>query len=238
VANDKVNLVFIEKQLNARTLIKLKGRYAEVSENIRQIIEDKKLDVCSLISKLCYLDDDNVTIFSTDEAFTKIRTITELFFHIGRYCSIYDYELLMAFVDSTKCKEAVELLDNFTTELRSSILSDLDLLSVDGELCDPKNFMPESHKLIIKYIGGKCTLKTKEMVQNIICECFHLKKGSIIFKSAQEGCVAFVYQISPHMKNYLLQYSITIKNIVSFCKSKIKCLMIDNEELITGKYIY
>ena len=145
-----------------------------------------------MILSLCSLDEDNVTIFSTDKAFKEIHSTTELFHHIGQYCSIYDYELLEAFVESIECEEAIKLLDDFTEELRCSVLNDLDLLSKDGELRDPKDFMNGTYKLIIKYVGGKCTLKTKEIVENIIYECFHLKKETIIFKGVQESCVAFV----------------------------------------------
>ena len=48
-----------------------------------------------------------------------------LFHHIGQYCSIYDYELLVAFVQSTGCQDAIKLLDDFTKTLSTSILSDL-----------------------------------------------------------------------------------------------------------------
>ena len=228
---------YIGKQLNARTLVKLKGRFASIIEIIRMIFENRKLNVNSLILLLCSLDDDNSTIFSTNRAFRQIHSIGELFIHIGRYCSIYDYELLTAFVEVTKCQEAIKLLDDFTKELHSCILSDLDLLCDDGELRDPKDFMPGTHKLIITYVGGKCTLKTKELVQNIVCEHFHLKKVSIFFKNIQEGGVAF----SPPVKAHLQQYPITAEKVFSE-NDKMKCLMIDDEEVkfpaqLEGKYV-
>ena len=219
------------KQLQARTIIKLKGKYAVMVEKLRLVIENRKLDINSLILKLCSLDDNNTTIFSTDKAFIKIHSTTELFHHIGQYCNIYDYELLEAFVVSTECEEAIKLLDDFTKELHCPILSDLDLLSKDGELRDPKDFMSGTHKLVIKYVGGKYTLKTKEMVQDIICGCFHLEKGSIIFKGVQEGCVSFVYQISPAVKSYLLQYPLTAKNIALISEYQVNSFIIDDEEL-------
>ena len=179
---DDDEVVYIEKQLNARTLAKLKGRYASIIEIIHTIFEDRKLDINSLIVILSSLDSDNITIFSTNQAFRQIHSIGELFIHIGRYCNIYDYELLTAFVEATECQEAIKLLDDFTKELHTSVLSDLDLLREDGELQDPKDFMPGTHKLVIKYVGGKCTLNTKEMVQNIVCERFLLKKGQSSLK--------------------------------------------------------
>ena len=221
-----------EKQLKARTLAKLKGKYAEVFEKIRLIIESRKLDVNSLIIKLCLLDDDNTTIFSTDDAFKNIQNTATLFHHIGRYCSIYDYELFVAFLESTGCQEAINLLDDFTKTISSSILSELDLLCDDGELRNPKDFMHGTHKLVIKYVGGNCTLKTKGWIQSIVCEHFHLKKGSIIFKGVEEGCVAFIYQISSAVKSYLLHCSFTTTSTF-FTVNKIKCLLIDDEELCT-----
>ena len=198
---------------------------------MRLIIDSQKLDINSLILKLCSSDEDNITIFSTDKVYKEIHSTTELFHHIGLYCSIYDYEPLEAFVESTECEEAIKLLHNFTKELKCSILSDLNLLSKDGELRDPKDFMPGTHKLVIKYVGDKCTLKIKEMVQNIIYECFHLKKGSIIFKGVQEGSVEFVYEISPTVKSYLLQYPLTTKDTELLFENQINRLIIDNEEL-------
>ena len=132
------------------------------------------------------LDDDNITIFSTDIAFEKYTT------RLNCFCNIYDYELLIAFVEATECQEAIKELDDFTKEWKFSVLSDLDLLCEDGELRNPKDFLPGTHKLVIKYVGGKCTLKTKEMVQNIVCEHFHLNKRSIFFKGAQVGSVNFI----------------------------------------------
>lgn len=239
VDDDEVNN--IEKQLNARTLARLKGRYAGVIEEICNIIEDRRLNIKVLILKLCSLDDKNITVFSSDEAFRKIHDMIELFHHIARYCSIYDYELLTAFVEATECQDAIKLLDDFTKELHSSVLSDIDLLCEDEELRDPKDFMPGTHKLVIKYDGGECTMKIEKLVRNIICECFHLKKGSVTLIGVKKGCVAFVYQISPAVKSHLHQYHITTKDVTVFFDNHIKCLLVDNEELklsaqFQGKY--
>ena len=199
-------LDYIEKTLNLRTVAKVKGKFAMSAENIKRIIENKKIDINSLIFKLCSVDDEEKTIFSTDDVFKKVHTIDELFFHIMQYCSIYDYDLLIAFVESTNCNEAKEELERFTKQLHSSILRDLNLLCME-ELQDHRGFMHGTHKLVIKYVGGnKCTVKTQELVKNIIYERYHLQMGSIIFKGVEEGCVAFIYQISPAVKAHFLQY--------------------------------
>ena len=225
------------RQLKARTITKLKGKYAAVVDKLRLIIDNQKLDIISLILRLCSLDEDNTTIFSTDKTFKEIHSTTELFHHIVKYCSIYDYGLLESFVESTECEEAIKLLDGFTKELRDSILSNLNLLSEDGELKDPKDFMSGTHKLVIKYKGDNCTLKTIEIVKNIIYESFRLKKGSIVFKGLQEGCIAFVYQVSPTVKSYLLQYPLTTKDVTLLFEHQITHFIIDDRELKLPKVI-
>ena len=229
--NDNAEFVAAKKTLKARTLIKLKGKYANVVQRIRCIIEKNNFDIQALILNLCAADEENLTVFSSDEAFIKIKNINELFLWIGKYCSMYDFELLLALVESTQCQEAIKLLDDFAEELRCSILKDLDLLSEDGELVNPTEFMPKSHKLVIKYVGGKCTLRAKEKIQNIIYECFHLRKGSIAFKGVQEGCVSFVYQISTAVKFHLLQNEITPSGIIMLAEHHILCIIIDGTEL-------
>ena len=144
---------------------------------------------------------------------------------------MYDFELLLALVESTGCQEAIQLLDDFTEKLRNSILKDLDLLSEDGTLLNLTEFMPNSHELVIKYVGGTCTLIAKEKIQNILYECFHLRRGPITFKGVQEGCVSFVYQISPVIKSYLLKNDITPSDIAELAKHHILYIIIDDTEL-------
>ena len=221
-----------EKQLRARTLTRLKGKYSNIVIKIQDIIDEKKFNIKQLILSLCAADEENSTIFSSDEAFLKITDTNSLFHQIGKYCSMYDFELLLALVESTECQEAIKLLDDFTEEVRHSILYDLDLLSEGGKLLNPKDFMPDTHKLVIKYVGGgKCTLTAKEKIQSIIYECFHLRKGSITFKGVQDGCFAFVYQISAAVKCHMLQIEITHSDIATLAENHIVSISIDDVKL-------
>ena len=198
---------------------------------IKHVIEQQKYKIDELILNLAAADDENLTIFSTDEGFDKIKNTNQLFLWISKYCSMYDYELLLALVESTECEEAIKLLDDFDKERNSSILKDLDLLYEDGELRDIKSFMPGTHKLEIKYVGGDFTLKAKKSIQSIMYECFHLKRGSIILRGAQEGCIAFIYQISTTVKSHLLQYQITPQDVMKLADHEIRCIKIDDTEL-------
>ena len=50
-------------------------------------------------------------------------------------------------------------------------------MSEYGELLHPNDFMPGAYKFIIEYVGGKCTIETKEMVQGIVEQSVRLNKG-------------------------------------------------------------
>ena len=216
------------KYLQAKEITRLKGKFATMVANVQDIIYNQQCDIQQMILKLCVADEKNLTVFSTDEAFTKITTTIKMFHHIGQYISIYDYDLLSAFVVSSECEEAVQVLENFTVDLHESVLKDLNLMTDCGELLQPEWFPSGACKLVIKYIGGNCTIKVKRIVQNIIRERFRLMKGSIIFKGVEEGCVALVYEASAAVKSYLLQYSLDDDDLTVLAQHKIKCLMIDD----------
>ena len=92
--------------------------------------------------------------------------------------------------------------------------------------------MPGTHKLVIKYVGGgKCTLTAKEKIQNILYECFHLRKVSITFKGVQEGCVKFIYQISAAVKCHMLQSEITPSDVRILVQNYILYISIDDVKL-------
>ena len=195
-----------------------------------RIFEGKEFEIQQLIINLCAADRTKLTVFSTDDAFSKIQTYHMLSHQIGKYCSIYDYELLEAFVESTDCQEAIEVLTAFTDEMHSSILKELDLLSECGKMLNPDDLMPGTYKFAIEYIGGRCTLETKNTIQNVIHEHFHLQKGTIVFKGVEISCIFFVYQISAAVKSYLLEYQLDNRNLTAFATHNIACLIIDGVE--------
>ena len=226
------NEVHHESLLKSKVLTKLKAKYIKVVNNIKKIIESKRFKVEDLIANMC-LADDHYSVFATDDAFSKITTINELFLHINKYCTIFEYKLLEMFLESLdECGEAVKLLDDFTEELQRSVLKELDLMSESKDQLKPKIPMHGTCTLKIKYTGDqKCTLSTKNMVQRIVCECLKLHKLSIIFLGLEEGCVAFVYQISTAVKSYILQKCVTPNDLVLLALHDIKCLIVDDTEI-------
>ena len=217
--------------LEAQPLAKLKAKYINIFRKIKKIIESKQLEIEELKMILDMAHQNDCTVFSTDDTFSKITTMNQLFQHISNYCSIYDYELLQVFLESIdECDEAVNLLEEFTEELKKSILKELDLMSVFKE--HPKTLMNGTFTLKVKYTGREtCTLPTKNMVQRIVIESLKLKKASIIFIGLEEGCIAFVYQISEIIKSYILQYKITPDGLALLASHDIKCLIVDQTEI-------
>ena len=209
----------------------MKARYIKIFRKIKNVIESKQFEIEDLKMILNMVHQNDCTVFSTDDTFSKVSTINQLFDHINNYCSIYDYELLQIFLESLEeCDEAVNLLEEFTEDLKSSILKELDLMP---EIKDyPKYLMNGTFTLKIKYTGHKkCTLSTKNMVQQIVIESLKLKKASIIFRGLEEGGIAFVYQISAVVKSYILQYKFTPDGLASLAVHDIKCLIVDQTEI-------
>ena len=199
------------------------------------IIEGKKIKVQQLISNLCAADQRKCTVFCTDDVFAKIETYHKLSQQIGKYCSIYDYELLEAFVESTGCPEAIDVLTAFTDEMHNSILKELDLMSECGKMFNPDDLMPGMYKFVIEYVGGRCTLETKKTIQNVIREHFHLQKGTIYFKGIEIACIALVYQISEAVKLYLLQYQLNDQDMATFSAHSISCFIVDGKKIPVQK---
>ena len=226
--------VEVKKQFRAMLVTKLKKTYLKVVKKLMHIFKEKKVDIEELITLLRFNDVDKKSVFSTDEVFTTIRTEMQLFQHVARYCkSIYDYQVLDALTEVSECPEAIKELTHFTESLHNSVLTEIDLMSEHGELLHPDDFMPGTYKFIIEYVGGKCTIETKEMVQGIVEQCVRLKKGVLIFKGVDVGSILFIYQISEAVKNYLLQYKFTEEDVTFLDGNNITSLIVDGVRIMS-----
>ena len=214
VTTDVVECVEMTKQFRDLLVTKLRKSYSKVVRKLIHIFKEKKVDIEELITILRFDDAEKNSIFSTDEVFNTIRTEMQLFQHVAKYCKgIYDYRVLDVLIQASECPEAIKELTDFTELLQNSILAEIDLISEHGELLHPDDVMPGTYKFIIEYVGGKCTIETKEMVQGIVEQSVRLRKGTLIFKGVDVGSILFIYQISEAVKNYLLQYKFTEQNV-------------------------
>ena len=92
--------------------------------------------------------------------------------------------------------------------------------------------MPGTYKFIIEYVGGKCTLGTKEMIQNVVEQSVHLRKGVLIFRGFDIGSFLLVYQISEVVKKYLLEYRLTQQDLMFLEGNCITKLIVDDTEIM------
>ena len=224
----------VKNQFRDFVVMELRQKYSEVIRKLIHIFKEKKVDIEELITILSFDDVDKNSVFSTDVAFSTIRTEIQLFHHVSHYCkSIYDYRVLDVLVRASGCPEAIKELTDFTESLRNSVLTEIDLMSEHGELLHPDDFMPGTYKFIIEYVGGKCKIETKEMVQGIVEQCVRLKKGVLIFKGVDVGSILFIYQISEAVKNYLLQYKFTEEDVTFLEGNNITSLIVDGVRIMS-----
>ena len=230
-----VECVETKKHFRDFLVTKLRVAYSEVITKLIQIFKKKKVNIKELITVLSFDDVDNKSVFSTDAAFSKIITEDDLLHHVSQYCkSIYDYRVLSIVVQASQCPEAIKQLTDFTELLQNSILTEIDLISEHGELLHPDDFMPGTYKFIIEYVGGKCTIETKEMVQAIVQQSVRLRKGTLIFKGVDVGSILFIYQISEAVKNYLFQYKFTEQDVRFLEGNNITSLIVDGVRIMSS----
>ena len=225
----------VNKKFRDFVVMKLQQKYSRVVRKLIHIFKEKKVDIEELITVLCFHHVDKKSVFSTDDAFSTIKTENQLFRNVARYCKgIYDYKVLDVVVQASECPEAIKELTDFTESLRNSVLTEIDLMSDHGELLHPDDFMSGTYKFIIEYVGGKCTIETKEMVQNIVEQSVRFTKGVLIFKGIDPKCILFIYQVSKAAKDYLLEYNFTDEDIAFLNENKITSLIVDGVMIMSS----
>ena len=235
MTDNTVEYVEVTKKFRDFVIMRLRQKYSTVIMRLIDIFEEKEVNIQKLITMLSFDDIENKSIFSTDTAFSAIRTEIQLFHHVSKYCkSIYDYQILSILVQASECPEAIKELTDFTELLENSILTEIDLISEDGELLHPDDFMPGTYRFVIEYVGGKCKIGTKEMVQGIVEQSVRLKKGVLIFKGFDVGSILFIYQISEAVKNYLLQYKFTEQDVRFLEGNNITSLIVDGVRIMSS----
>ena len=105
----------VKRQFRDFVVMRLRQKYSKVVMKLIDIFEESDVDIEKLITILSFDDADKKSVFSTDSAFTTIRTKIQLFHHVSQYCKgIYDYQVLDVLVQASGCPEAIKELNNFT----------------------------------------------------------------------------------------------------------------------------
>ena len=218
----------IDKILEFRS--KYSKMISDLKKTMEKYIDDPKNDysVEDTIINLCSAD-NGLSVFSTDESLRKATTVSEVFLFISQHCSMYDYEVLKVYINSTECKDAIKLLEDFTTQLQNSLLKHLNLLS--DNLSFESSILPngKERKLTIECRGKSLKCEDKDLIQNIVCEKFDLPEASLQFVSVMLGSVHLIYEISEKVKEHLLQHKVTADVARYFFACHIIRFIIDNE---------
>ena len=111
MTQDSAKYVEVKRQFREFLVTKLQMTYSKVVKKLIHILKEKKVDIEELITILSFNDVDKKSVFSTDAAFSTIRTENQLFHHVSKYCkSIYDYRVLSILVQASECPEAIKEL--------------------------------------------------------------------------------------------------------------------------------
>ena len=230
-----VKLAEMNKKFRDFIVMRLRQKYSNVIRKLIHVFKKNKVDNITILR---FDDVEKNSVFSTDDVFNTVRTEIQLFQHVAQCCKgIYDYRVLDVLVQASGYPEAIKELTDFTESLHNSILTEIDLISEDGELLHPDDFMPGTYKFILEYVGGKCTIETKEIVQGIVEQSVRLNKGVLIFKGVDSGSILFIYQISEAVKDYLLEYKFTEEEIVFLEGNKIASLMVDGVVIMSSSQL-
>ena len=128
-----------------------------------RLIHKKQIDIEELITMLCFDDAEKKSVFSTNAAFSTIRTEIQLFHHVAKYCKgSYDYEVLDVLVQASECPEVIKELTDFTELLQNSILTEIDLISEHGELLHPDDLCQEITNLSLSMWQVNVKLELKK----------------------------------------------------------------------------
>ena len=201
--------------------------------NIQEALKKSNIDVTKLLIKLksSAVRDRQVPLFDPG-IFEKVSTIDKLFETLSKYWELFDYDVLMYLVNTAECEAAIKVYDEFLTSFDSSVMSNYQLI-LHYRKFNKENVLPGTYKLRVKIAQDKCTAEIERKVKGIISEHFKLEKYALILKGIKQGCCELIYQISPSVKSYMLEYKIAGCDVLQLKAHMITVLGVDNDmELI------
>lgn len=155
-----------------------------------------------------------------------VASIEDLFYWIRLSYTFYDYSTLLDVIKLSQCDEAIKLMDEYVNEIKDILIEDLNLQSLTQT--EYKHSAGRS-KLVI--LSEKKTMSAKEYNSFIkmFTECLGLPQGSFTLKATISGSTVLVYEISPKVKNHLINFVFDVHKLKPLNFLKISCLIIDEE---------
>ena len=195
-------------------LNKLEDEFQRSGESIERIREN-----------LFYADANKLSLLSHPivETITSIRTMFTLIRQIYRF---YDFSVLKILVRISNCSEAQKLIQEYEKEINDLLIQDLKLTP----LLETEEYMHSSNSNKLEIL---CEMETMSARQyNFITDTLKtigLPPGSLLLKVVKQGSLIIVYEISPRLKDYLLNLSITTHMLKPLADLKIRSLIINDE---------
>lgn len=200
--------------MHGRLLNDLEDEFKRSGESIQRIREN-----------LIYADVNKLSLLSHPVIKT-ITSIHNMFTVIRKTYRFYDFSVLKILVRLSNCSKAQKLINDYEEEVNDLLIQDLDL----KPLLETEEYMHSgnSNKLEIS-----CEMETMSARQyNFITDTLKtigLPSGSVLLKDVKQGSLIIVYEISPRLKDYLLNLSITAHMLKPLADLKIRGLIINDE---------
>ena len=174
---------------------------------------------------LIYADANKLSLLSHPiiETITSIHTMFTLIRKIYRF---YDFSVLKILVRVSNCTEAQKLIHEYEEKINDLLIQDLDL----KPLLETEEYMHSGNSNKLEIL---CQMKTMTARQyNFITDTLAtigLPPGSVLLKVVIQGSLIIVYEISPRLKDYLLNLSIIARMLKPLADLKIRSLIINDE---------
>ena len=204
--------------------------FALMTSEIKEALIKNKVDVVSLIERMCAISavrNKKVPLFDED-VFEKIKSIDDLWKELRGFWTIFDYDLLKYIVETSQCKEAKDIFEEFLSRIDPSAIEDVDLVLHCREERPEGSLKPV---LRIKVNTEKCTPNVKKAVEEIVSKKYELDKYALHFQGIKKGCIELLYYISRQLKLYLLHFEITGSDMEKFVAYDIVSLHVDDSVL-------
>ena len=223
-----------EQQIR-KTFDEIEAEFGVMVIKIQETLKKNNVNVSNLIIKLqgsSAVRDREVPLFDSD-IFKRITSIDKLFQTLSGYWHLFDYDVLLYLVKTAECKEAKKAYDDFFTSFDSSVIHDHfnNLIHSCLEFNKGSN-IPGTCRLWVKITLEECTAETKEEIKVILAQSYRLEKYALICKGIKQGCIEIIYQISPSVKSYMLQYKVTKYNMLQLKAHMITTIKIDDLDIL------
>ena len=207
----------------------IKMQFAKMTDRIKQALISNNVDAVSLIEQLCStsaVKSIKVPLFDAG-VFEKIKCIDDFWKVIEAFLRVFDYELLWYVVEISKCAEAQQIFEEFSSKVNPSATDDVDLM-LHCEVEHQEGLLKPI--LRIKVDSEECTIDVKKEVEEVVSRTYNLDKYALCFQGIKEG---LLYYVSQPLKTYLLKFKLSKSSLEGFRIHKIISLHIDEFELDT-----